>query len=620
MGIRGLLGHCFRNPEKVGDIEDLVARANSPDGTGIKILVDFTNFLYQLTTFVDGYVKQQNPNKQMRHLGIYGGEYGILHLLVKRFVNTLRHHHIEIVCFVDPSQGTDLDAFTAKLATHKIRHVQDVKKQHQMLQKYKDTHGNSCIESRFPCLTMDQALTTLKSLDVKIQYPKIEAESAIMDYMENCDLYTVVLANDSDFCVMQGCRFIPMDKCTFDITGELRKALFSSHEVPIPLKELKCLIVTPEKVARSFQLENYTELIEVAVLTGSDFTKPFIQQYKLGKGLDKNAETIRRCHKVEHSEIKQKLKANPEFRQAVEYTRKFYKNEKDPVTESSTTITALYSYLEYAVNNGSMNRRVLAWYNKIYSKYLEMEDRENGTPTVYEVTEDIRVSLYAMVSEEGSLMYVNEYGSTNREDYAIKKVHFDDVKGKLPSAINVPSIGRAEQLHLFHRILSQQDFKENKTGQDVHPFFDQYQDHKMSFKCYVINYLIGVVKRPSSNFTLSPKELFAVVYMVFGNHQNVPLRNYSPTVKYLTLSTYIQVIYQHAVHVAELLCIRDIVPEPQHLFIGHVFVHYYTSFSQTGIPGGARSDIQGIWCSLINTNTRLTPEEKTKFINLKCIA
>lgn len=100
MGIRGLLFYCLRRREECVDEVDLVVLVKSRGG--IEIIVDFYFFEYMVVfKFWKGFGSFRNN----QFFKIFGGEYKLLEIFIKRFIEIFRQFKILFVFIQDVIKG-----------------------------------------------------------------------------------------------------------------------------------------------------------------------------------------------------------------------------------------------------------------------------------------------------------------------------------------------------------------------------------------------------------------------------------------------------------------------------------------------------------------------------------
>lgn len=118
--------------------------------------------------------------------------------------------------------------------------------------------------------------------------------------------YFAVLAQDSDFFIVDKCRYLPLQYLNLDDGLKHCRALrlqkqqeqeaaksalhIPRNNLPTPklhLPDLLGMLFTPEKVAQGLGVST-AQLVDVALLTGNDYTKPLLKKFcvcaKLGLG------------------------------------------------------------------------------------------------------------------------------------------------------------------------------------------------------------------------------------------------------------------------------------------------------------------------------------------------
>ena len=238
MGVFGLTTFFKENAPEVSDTFDLVQEASRRGG--LELVVDLSSFLI-LACVESKHVHFRHEEHPWFH--ICHAEYDIFRNFVANMIRKLRKSGIELVFFTDGACGSDMKNFERKLETWKERqrnctaivtHVKD----------YCRGHEASNDQSLTPPLLDLQMCQTLKEAHCKVFHNRGEADVAIAKYVATTEKAFAVLGNDSDFCVMKDCWFIP--EPWFDLKDEL-------HSVE-DLQHLEVRVITPDKVAAALQV------------------------------------------------------------------------------------------------------------------------------------------------------------------------------------------------------------------------------------------------------------------------------------------------------------------------------------------------------------------------------
>lgn len=239
MGVFGLTTYYTNNKELVSEKYDLVEEA-SKDWEALEIVVDYISFIIELTIKS---VELEQDGYTSRSLASSCGNYDIFKTLVSNIITKLRKCGIELVFFNDGAYGSDKANFARKFETVKGRYQSNIEVLTH-IQDYCRGHAASRGALVVPPLTSKQMQYIIKELDCKMFHTPGEADLAIAKYLVENEKAFAVLGNDSDFCVLKGCRFIP------DVWFDLNHDLDSEGD----LEHLEVRVITPERVAAALKV------------------------------------------------------------------------------------------------------------------------------------------------------------------------------------------------------------------------------------------------------------------------------------------------------------------------------------------------------------------------------
>lgn len=243
MGVRGLLSACLEHQDDCSETVDLIEVAHQR--AGIELIVDFYSFEHMiLLKFWTGLCRLREND----YLRILGGEYETLDNYVKKLVNDLKSLGIHLVFFIDGSKGSSTEALRQKLDTWMNRHDQDVEKMTKVLNVL---WGNADINDLpmdtniRPVGLEDQFMAALKHCECEIhQTPAGEADLLVIRALHERTKAFAILSNDSDFCVFNNSKLIPVE--LFDVQNDL--LLGQPVELPAKPLRLKSKVINTEKV------------------------------------------------------------------------------------------------------------------------------------------------------------------------------------------------------------------------------------------------------------------------------------------------------------------------------------------------------------------------------------
>ena len=430
MGVYRLLKFCSENEDKLTsyvDIIDIAYDRFQQNGKSLVILVDYINFMFYLCGVMDELVENDielgNLDPKYMH---FGGQYDVVDRLLRSFILQFREKHIEFRFFVDGDAGS-------------VREEQNWKR-HIWIQAFNDYAQASAVlkqvfhgERRLnqvggyflPPLLDEQVQRVLRELKSEIIVCEGEADCWIaMELRDDPEIFAV-FANDSDFLLMPKARVVLNDNFyTLPINSDME------------LSEINRFVVGLYDVENLMQFLDLPQaaFAELAILSGNDMTKPFIQKYpdlfeKLGISREINdiSNFIMDLPnmRLEDSEvIKEILNKDEEFSSAVILARKFYSLEYvDERTELLKSGTDFENLIRGRVSEGKLPKISLAVINTgaMWRKGV-LEDAAVGYAPCRHVLSPLRSIIYRILG----CPLVTEYGKTPKEVLGETKVcsHF----------------------------------------------------------------------------------------------------------------------------------------------------------------------------------------------------
>ncbi|KAJ1471996.1 hypothetical protein T484DRAFT_1915504, partial [Baffinella frigidus] len=217
----------------------------------IRLLLDGTAFLYSIFRHA-----RLGPSWEWA----IGGEYGIMDSALRKRVQLLHAAGIELLFLQDPAHGAtlaskDLDLEQSarfKQNCENISRVMSLLSSDARLEEWRNKEVG--VEWKMPPMTSDQMSKTLEDLGVQVKRCVEEADVEIAE-MNRATPGSFILAKDSDFCIMQGVEYLPLE------------------HLEISEKGIHARLITNNSMLHALRLGSYSRLPEVAILCGSDMTK-----------------------------------------------------------------------------------------------------------------------------------------------------------------------------------------------------------------------------------------------------------------------------------------------------------------------------------------------------------
>ena len=252
MGIQGLLSYCLEHRAECAVFENLVDV--SARNRGIEILVDFYSFEHHL---LSNFWKSLGSCSRNPYLRFLGGEYGAFDSYVSKLVSDLKALDIHLVMFIDGAKGSSKVVREQKFETWKYRHTQDLRTLHDLLDVVR---GGKRIEDLAetqwvrPVLLEIQVLQTLKECGCEVvQISCGEADYVLARNLKKRPKAYAILSNDSDYCIFEDCKFIPLE--LFDVNKDLNLGAIDQWLPEKPIR-LMCGILTADVIAGHFEVHS----------------------------------------------------------------------------------------------------------------------------------------------------------------------------------------------------------------------------------------------------------------------------------------------------------------------------------------------------------------------------
>ena len=206
---------------------------------------------------------------------ILGGDYPVLADALERYVGRLRQGGVELVVALDPAQGTEEDdKKTGELQRRFQQRCEAVGAAMELLASGVELHADGVdkarLEWQMPQLSTKQAVRTLRKLGVPLLTCEQEADAELASIVAATPGGFAVTGRDSDFFLMRGMRYVPLDSLTVEGEGAatvVRGKVFTAGSVAAALG-------LPE-----------SRLFELAWLVGNDNSSTLLDDYKVADAL-----------------------------------------------------------------------------------------------------------------------------------------------------------------------------------------------------------------------------------------------------------------------------------------------------------------------------------------------
>lgn len=565
MGVQGLLGTCLRRQDECTEIVDLIEIAAQRQG--IEILVDFYSFQHCILSAFWAAITKLRGNFYLR---ILGGEYKSLRQYITRFIEALKEKGISLVFYVDGSRGSSQKGLDQKIDTWLQRTSDDVAKLADILEV---CHGSIDMvdlpeDTKIrPVVLEDEVISTVKQCGCELhQCPVGEADIVIAKSLRDRQHAFAILSNDTDFCVTVGGRFIPFE--LFDIDKDMR--LGEPMVAPSYPRKLRVKVITCEKVISMLQLQNHSQLVEMSIVAGNDYTRPYMVGYlqhqldvRGRKSIENFAGWIRHYKYVNRNEvIRQEMQRNPGFSMAVLHSREFYSLQleyKDGPKKGYYT-----QLLEEGISAGKYPCFLMGFHNNFCWYRVMLEDNSPGQQFAESALIPLRTYVYRIVLPRHETEVV-EHGVTP-QGVMVKRTIYAAPDGSVVPLHKIVPDKIFNNLRAFHMVMSH-----NERGNCTTNWFDRY-GRKNGFIIYLLRYFLFLTW--GRYLYLTENEFLALVVLVFGRpdetkYQSIPIR---PTVRCVTIFSWFQNVYRHAyAMLGSLFHLKHEFPLPSEMFSGAVW-------------------------------------------------
>ncbi|CAG5118464.1 unnamed protein product, partial [Candidula unifasciata] len=411
MGVHRLWSYIKKHRHALITYFDLVEVAEGYPG-GLKLLVDFYSWEhFILAKFWDS-LSQSAQNK---NIIFAGGEYSMIDAFIKEFILRLRAVNIELVFFLDGAKGSAYTSSKQKLRTWQSRYSDDQKRLKNTADFLRGKLPLERVDTEHltrPCLQEVQNVLTLQECGCVIHLQVSgEADHIIAKHLRDDAAAFAVLSNDTDFCIFEHCVLMPLD--FFDMNNDLGLGLMSLN-VKTP-EHLKCGIIRTERVMSLLGLPDHESLIELAVISGNDFTLPFLNTIQTFKAsymgqLDKLACMIYNNGVAEKCTFfGPMIASDPELREAVEHSRQFYSLTLKEEGEKETCFN--FHLIADDIRRGRLPSTIVAMYRGQYWHRQVLEDPSPGFPCADLAFTPLRAYIYTILLPSDK-MSVTEIGRT----------------------------------------------------------------------------------------------------------------------------------------------------------------------------------------------------------------
>ncbi|KAL4147128.1 hypothetical protein PRNP1_010884 [Phytophthora ramorum] len=284
MGVRGLTRYCYQNEARTS--------VEQSDLRDVTLAVDFVGFLYHLC---EQLYEESDASPTWLLLG---GCTLRLERYVSKWLKQLKARNVCLVFVTDPPQcfGGESHRKGYCLQDRALQKAQQIEELAQNLEKtITDTEAiadtqtvvldtapgarqrgkvaKSLLQTngRFP-FAREKLRGVLKKHGIGIQTASREADEELGNLVRTGKAFAV-LAEDSDFLVMSGVRYIPFGKLNF----------YVDEQQPEQLK-IRARVFSPKLVAESLGLE-VEQLVDLALLCGNDLTLLLDNEFGMAEAL-----------------------------------------------------------------------------------------------------------------------------------------------------------------------------------------------------------------------------------------------------------------------------------------------------------------------------------------------
>ncbi|KAJ1489954.1 hypothetical protein T484DRAFT_3409228 [Baffinella frigidus] len=232
-------------------LSELAAQRAANGEPRLQLFLDGTAFLYSVLS---------DPALGPCWEWAIGGEFGIMAGAVRERVQLLHAAGIDLVFTQDPAHGaTDAsdDMNPEKAARfeeccHNISRLMSLLSSDARLEEWEEKEVG--VQWKKPNMASDQLLMTLEDMRVPLKRCVEEADVELAE-MNRGAPGSFVVGKDSDFCIMQGVAYLPLDHFGVSARG------------------IHARLITNDTMLEALGLTDYGRLPELAFLCGNDISK-----------------------------------------------------------------------------------------------------------------------------------------------------------------------------------------------------------------------------------------------------------------------------------------------------------------------------------------------------------
>ena len=266
MGVWALTKFCNEAPGACRSV-DLTQLSRQQVAAGkpcLKLIIDGIGFFHTL-------FEQACPGWEW----MLGGNYPALASALEHYLNRLRLGGVELVITLDPAHGTqEDDKKEGELLRRFHQRCATIGGAMELLHSGTQLHVEGAqhkIDWQMPQLCTTQAVRTLRKQGVQMITCQQEADALLVCILNNTPGGYAVAGQDSDFFLMRGLRYLPLE--FLSVKGE-------GGAVQVTGK-----MFTAETVAAALQLP-VGRLFELAWLVGNDHSSNLLDEYNMAAELN----------------------------------------------------------------------------------------------------------------------------------------------------------------------------------------------------------------------------------------------------------------------------------------------------------------------------------------------
>ncbi|CAL1530181.1 unnamed protein product [Lymnaea stagnalis] len=551
---------------------------------GMKILVDFYCWEHFMTERFWNSICELTENKSLMFAG---GEYKLMDEYIKSFILILRSVNIELVFYLDGAKGSAYHSSKQKLQTWKRRYLETQRNLNKCFQYLRGQVPLSGVVLRRlprPCLQEVQNVLTLQEAGCKL-YLRVsgEADFTLAQHLLADDQAFGIFSNDTDFLIFPDSVYISQE--LFDLDNHLGLGL-KSFAPQIPEK-LICGIIRTDSIMKVLNLPNHKALVELATISGNDFTLPFLVTKKvfrenyLGQ-FDKIASLINENGTADNCEFFGEYMAHDSnFQDAVNHSRQFY--SLTLADEEEHQKGYIFNLIVDGIRRGQLPSTIVSMHLGTYWHRQILEEPGPHLPGAEETLSTLRSYVYKLVlpPDRHEIVEIGRSSQQLMNETRVKKAE----NVRIPSLAQVRKNSFSANVCLFEIIIQHQEPQAMMKGRSYFKLYGM----RMGFLCYLLRYFLKL--NWQRNLYLHPEEFFVLAAWTMACHEprRFHLFKFVPSVRCVTVENWFQALYRHAyAFLGNVLGIAHEFPTPKELFSGGTFVALYMSCSILAVNQEAR--------------------------------